>query len=518
LVLLFSLLIVLGIFGRITAAKWHFTDDHEIIFFLGPDGKLPPNEIFATFAFTEIGDFGVRERFRPTYYFLRISECAICGANPACWYVTRLILLWLGISLVWTLAMPRLGWIGAGLFCAYLLTFAYWLELIGKLGPGETYAVLGLPLYIWGVANAFRQNAKVIKQIAAGLAIIFGSIICMGSKENFLLLAIPSAVIAFRAFRLRKYYLLAFALGSIAFALFVGAAVGLLISAAGRDVYDNSISPLLRLSSLLDSMFSETNLLPIAILSGLTVAPAGLLLIRGISSESRKTILQTMLWFLILLTIYCSQIVFYNGVWPVGNRYDFPGMLYIPATVYLLYVLAEKILAGEEGVGRSRYIVRTVFVSALALVVLSKGYARIILLLEEYVRVTHEFTNGVAQVSSLLRQHPDDALVIESTNVWDYEPVGSYERFLRTSGVENPLFLRIHCYSWKTMAENNEHPLRVRLAQELSVISAQGNDHFLPLSSLEDYGNRCFSVTLPNVTLTECPSPGSPPLECRSGE
>lgn len=515
-ILLFSLALVVGVFGRVTAAKWHFTDDHEILFFLGPDGKLPPNEIFATFSYTEIGDFGVRERYRPAYYFLRISECAICGANPACWYVIRLILLWLAISLAWRLVLPRLGWIGAGLFCAYILTFAYWLELVGKLGPGETYAVLGLPLYIWGVANVFRQEARAPNQILAGSAILFGSVICIGSKENFLLLVIPSAIVAYKAYRTRNDRLLPFALGSIAFAFYVGGAVLLLISGAGMDFYDNPISPLLRLNILLDSMVSEKNLLPLAILSGLTIALAGMLLVRGVSRQSRKTIFQTMLWFLVLLAIYGSQIIFYNGSWPVGNRYDFPGLLYIPATIYLLYILGEKISL-ERG-GLSKYLVRTVFVFALALVVISKGYARIILLLEEHVKLTNEFTNGLNQMSSTLKQNPDYVLVLESSDVWEYEPVFSYERFLRAYGVENPLFLRIHCYSSERFAENHDDPLKIRLARHLSEISTQGNELFLPLSRLEDYPNRCFSLVLSNAAFTKCPSSGTPILECPLGK
>jgi hypothetical protein len=518
LVLVFCLAMVVSLFGRVTAAKWNINDDHEIMLFLGPDGKLPPSEILKSLSLTEVGALGSVERFRPSYYLLRISECALCGANPACWYTTRLILLWLGLSLIWLLILPRLGWLGGGMLCAYILTFAYWLELVGKLGPGETYAVLGLPLYIWGVTNALRQNTKVTREVLAGLALFLGSVTCMGSKENFLLLAIPSAFVAYKAVRARKYYLLGFATGSLAFALFVGGAVIFSISHTGTDYYANTVSPLSRFNYLLESMLYEKNFLPLAVLLGLTTALAGLLLVRGLSSEKRKTIFQIMLWFLVLLAIYCSQIIFYNGAWPAGNRYDFPGLLYIPVTVYLLYILAEKTLAEGDGVKLSRTIIRTIFVFALALVVISKGYARIILLLEEHVKLTNEFTNGLNQMSTLLKQNPDYALVLESTDVWEYEPIFSYQRFLRAYGVENPFFLRIQCYSPETIAENNENPLKVRLAQDLSEISVHGKDLFLPLSRLEDYQNRCFSLALSNAAFTECPSSGPPALTCRVGE
>jgi len=500
LVLLFSFLIVLGLFGRTLAAEWNVIDDHEIMFFLGPDGKLPPGEVFETLSLTEVGNFGLQERFRPSYYFLRIVECAFCGANPTYWHAARLVFLWLGMSLVWILIAPRLGWLGGGIFCAYILTFPYWVDIIGKLGAGESYAVFGLPLYLWGIASAFQKDATQTKYILACLFIFLGSVICIGSKENFLLLIIPSTFVAWKAFKTRKHFLFLSALGSVAFAFFVAGAVVFLIFRSGTDVYSNSISPLARLDTLLNSMFSEHNFLSIAILFSLTVALGVVLLIRGISTEIRKTVLQTMLWLLILLAIYVSQLIFYNGVWPIGNRYDFPGMLYIPATIYLLYNLADNIPSGGINIKLPRYIVRTIFIGALFLAVLTKGYTRTTLMLEEIVKTTKEFTSRLSEMSATLKEKQDYALVIDSVSVWDYEAIFSYERFLRATGVENPIFLRIHCYSPETSAEGLENSLALHLAE----ISAQGNNIFLPVSRLSDYENRCFSLDMSNSTFVEC--------------
>jgi hypothetical protein len=504
---------VLSIFGRITKTKWYVADDHEIMLYVGPDRKLPTSEIFATLSLTEIGNFGSIKRFRPTYYTLRITESAFCGLNPACWYRNRLVLLLFGISLTWILLLPRFGWIGGGVLCAYILTFAYWVDIIGRLGPGESYAVLGLPLYIWGVVNAFQQDDKVIKQIIAGLALLLGSVICIGSKENFLLLIFPSVFVAFKAFQAKRYYLLSFALSSVAFAFFVGVAVLLLLSQSEGDFYANSTSPLVRLNILLDSMLSESNFLPIGILFGLIIALTSILFVRSLSSDVKKVISQTVFWLVTMIFIYCSQLIFYNGTWPVGNRYDFPGILYIPATVYLLYLLAEEVLSGGN-IRLSKQVVRAIFISALSLVVLSKGYAPIIRLLEEYKRSTNEFTNRVDAISTSLKQKQDYALIIESTSAWDYEPVYGYGRFLRTYGAENPFFLRIRCYSPETMVRDQEDPLAIDLALQLNEISTQGNDLFTPLSRLEDYQNRCFLLELSDSTFRECPSQDSVQAEC----
>jgi hypothetical protein len=121
-----------------------------------------------------------------------------------------------------------------------------------------------------------------------------------------------------------------------------------------------------------------------------------------------------------------------------------------------------------------------------------------------YVEKTITFTMRIEQVSSLLKQHPGYALVLESGNVWDYEPVFSYERFLRAYGMENPIFLRIHGYSPDTVAAG----LEKNLAASILDISIRGNDLFQPLPRLENYHNQCFSLNLSGSFQNECqPAP-----------
>jgi len=493
---LFSAIMVFGIFGRILAAKWGIIDDHEIMLFLGRDGNLHLSEIFSSLKLTEVGNFGSLTRYRPFYYMFRLMECVVWGANPVYWYAFRLVLLTLAVGLFWNLVALQIGWLGGGLLSAYTLTFFFWVDIVGALGPGETYAVLGLPIYIWGLVSAFQENHTKSKYVLSGLAIFLGSVACIGSKENFVLLFIPSAYMAFRALKLRKYLLFIFASGSVLFSLYVGIAVMILISQTGADVYAKSVSPLVRLNAL----FSIPALAPVALLGCLMIALGCLAFVRRISTGTKKTLFQAVFWLTVLCFVYFSQLVFYNGDWPTDIRYDFPGMLYVPSAIYILCLVAEKISSEIPHLKYPQFVVRFGWMAALALFAFSRGYAPITAALEKKIEVSHNFTNRIEQVSFLLKQNPENALVLESGNVWDYEPVFSYERFLRAYGVENPIFLRIHGYSPEIVTAGLEQSL----AASLLDISNHGNNLFQPLSQIENYNGRCFSLNLSGSFETEC--------------
>jgi hypothetical protein len=493
-------IMVVAIFGQSTDAVWNVIDDHEIMFFLGPDGRLTAGEIISTLSLTEVGNFGLQERFRPSYYFLRILECVLCGDNPFVWHIVRLVILWLGISLTWHLVAGRLGWLGGAIFCAYILTFPFWTDTIVKLGAGEMYAVLGLPLYVWGVVQANKPESSPKMQFAAGLSILVGSVVCIGSKENFLLLLFPSAFVAWRAFRERKYILCILALGSVAFAIFVGTAVAYLVIGSGTDIYKNSISPSSRSNIFLDALLTGLHLPTLLIFITLILFLSGTLFVQGISHKKRIALKKAIFWLIVLLGVFCSQLIFYNGVWPRGNRYDFPGILYIPLTAYILYLLIMDIAPGSQQVRISRVSIQVVFGSALLLMIFTKGYGMIVEQVQTYVESTHRFTHGMQELSLMLNQNPDHALILECDNMWQYEPVTSTQRFLRVYGVQNPMFLRLHGFSVHSGRTTQER----FLAADLERISNEGSDLFLPLSQLEEFQDRCFSLDLATYTFHDC--------------
>ena len=206
-------------------------------------------------------------------------------------------------------------------------------------------------------------------------------------------------------------------------------------------------------------------------------------------------------WFLVLCTIYFSQLFFYGGVWPRGNRYDFPGMLYLPAAIVILYDMCIKLFPPLLASNRNVLALKSsLSLSLLFLIFVKGGYAPIIWRIENRVQSSREFSAQIETLSSLLKEDNKNALLIETKNVWDYEKVFSYEEFLRAYGVTNPIYLRIQGFSPETV----EAGLEKSLASQLLSISLYGDTHFSPLSEFETEGvdGSCYTLNLSDSSLS----------------
>lgn len=496
--ILFSAIIVFLIFGKSLYTKFGIIDDHEIFYFLGMNKRLPLNEFFSTIKLTEVGNFGSLPRYRPTYYFLRILECVLWGANSTYWYAFRLLILFVSVCIFWNLLSPHFGLVGGGILIAYTLTFSFWADVIGRLGPSENYIVLGLLIYIWGLRNVFRSGSTKLRYSIASLSIFIGAVLCIGSKENLVILIIPSAYVAYKALKLRRKFLLGSSLGSILFALYVGVAVLLLVTRTGTDVYSNSVNPVTR---LLAAVKSYHTLLanPLVILGILILLLCVLYLTLKSKTELRRAYLKSLFWIAVLFLVCFSQVVFYQGRWPDNTRYDFPGILYIPAAIFVLFLLTEKICEYLR-VKNHLFVSKTSFIIVLFLLIFSRGYSPIMSSIMNNINTTNDFQNKLGRIVSTVKSYPEYAIVLESGNVWDYEPIFSYQIYLRAYGVNNPIILRLHGYSPESFGQD----LNKGLANTLINLSNNGSDLFLPLKSLNNFDNRCFSIDLSGSFVTQC--------------
>lgn len=511
-------ILVIAIFGRSIWTNWAVADDHEILLFVGPGRSLSLAEMFRYLPFTEAGQFGAVQRFRPTYWFLRLLESVVWGANPYYWHAFRVLIMILATAALWRLVSRQLGWLTAGVLCAYTLTFPYWREIIGWLGPGETYAVLGLPPFLWGmtVLMQARDSDPPWRRAGAGAGVVLGGILAVGSKESFVLLAIPSLYLAFQGARAKDPIALVAGLACLLFAAYVGTSVILALSKAGVDVYSHSVALPDRVAHVLGGLKPPDQLAPFANLAALILVPAAVLATRGHSRETTKAAGWGAFWIVTFIVIYLSQLAFYNGDWPTGTRYDFPGLLYVPGVIYLaIRLTADLIPPSERAIGIPT--AQAALGIGLAILLGIRGYGPTIGFLNGNVESTQAFVSRVERISSILRAHDDYALVVESNSVSDFEAIYSYEAFLRSYNVRNNLFLRLHGFSASTSLYEQES----RLAGVLEEVSMHGNGlsstvvgllplprqgdvGYSPLAELSGYEDRCYSLLLSYPVATEC--------------
>ena len=500
------LILICYVFGRILESQWRGMDDHEIMWFMGPESHLPLREIPSKLMLTEIGAYGSYPRFRPSYYFLRLIETSLWGKNPTLWYAARLGILSISILIGWSLTTPILGALGSALLWAYALTFSYWVGIIGQLGPSETYAILGLSLFILGVVRALRNDGKnKFTPYLSSFAITAGSLICIGSKEIFLLLVIPLVYLFILAVLKKNLSLLVSVTVGLMFAGLVASSVFIATRESGLDVYSNPISLSHRVEGILASLIEHKFINPIVVLMGVTVAVAGLYILPCLTRRKKMAIRSTIFWLLVLCSLYMGQWLFYfsNGWSSEVGRYNFPGLLYLPLSVLIFYKLYEELLFEL----RHRLPVDIAMKAALCLglvgaIWLNGGYGENIRLLKGKVEETKIFTSRLENIVSILATNEESTIVVESGDVWDYEKIFGYPRFLAAFKITNPLYLRVDGYGPETF-----NPGRARkLATKVEEVSKYGDEYYSPLGQLDPNSELCFSLFLSIRYPTSCRS------------
>lgn len=490
-----SIALVLSIHHPSLQAKWGVIDDHEIMAALGIDGKMSLSQVPQLVINSEAGKPGLSPRYRPIYSLFRNLETAVWDNRPGGWYATRLAIFAFFIAAVWYASRPIIGFMGGGLLATYILTSDYWRDIVARLGPSEIYVALGLGLF-------FIFGYKVLKEKPhwlSWLGMTLGYVIAVGAKENMVVLVAPVVVLGVYLVSKKKMTTVAAAslIVMLAWTLFMTWAVGSAMLKTGQDVYARSTTADSRISvAILSLKTQQSKQLMISIT--LTIAFLGYLLIRAKGTRLvQPTIIFAVLQVL-LLGLFCSQFVFYNAAWPDHNRYDFPGLLYLPLYFISLCWFARLLLLETKLDPRIITAMKWAVYLGVIFTIAMRGLVSTQVKIQENVKHTIAHTARIQKIADVLRADPSATVIIESGNVWDYEPVYSYGVFLRAFEVANPLHLRLHDFTPESVHQGLEHELAVSMVKA----SEEGNDTYRPLSEADM--QNCYSIVLSGSPTTSC--------------
>jgi hypothetical protein len=513
--ILISLFFATILFYPNLSAQWGLADDHEIVSFMGTDLHLRYSEIPEMLMKTEAGFPGWSLRYRFTFYLIRLLETATWGNNPSFWYAFRIFLFGISIFIGWRLLSRPFGPIG-GLCCMVLISHRFWGDVFCRLGASEAYAVIGLAFYclafanLWSQENQERENLWwVVLSLSACLA--------MGSKENFLILLPASAVLVYHRHRFRRLNRICILMNIIlfGFGLFLFAAIFVALGKQGTDFYANPVTPTARFLVFKSGLLSLAHWkVQLPFLVSLV-----LLIIMTIYRKSRPN--HEFIWqvrheikFLcwaeaILLLLWYSQFVFYNGVWPHGGRYDFPGVLAGDLAYLLFAYLLIRLMRWRF---RTQQVLYALLGGTIVLWIVLVGFSefRAINGYAQFNRTrTNLFTQSLLRIVEETKRSPDIPIVFESHDVWDYEPIYSLRRFLSTYGVKNRLALKLEGYTEGAHKNRIEVVLEASL-KNLSRKGERGNTTLatpeLPFYPVEDIPEKaeCFVVSFSGDTETPC--------------
>jgi len=499
-VLAVSFLLTYYLWGPRFRAQCWIIDDHKIMQALGSDGVLSIGEIPGLLKASEIGQWGSNLRCRPTYWVLYYIECCLWGNSPFLWHLCRFLMYFASSAIFLYILQHNISFFYAVILLLPAAAAEYWIDIFIRLGPAENYATIGAALYFLGFYNYVRFLKKQIPAKTPDkvnvLLMTVGAIVAMGSKENFTMLVLVSIFLAVYA-RLKKklnvFLCVNTAIISL-FGLYVMLAIILAMSISGVDIYANEVT-----------IHSRSNILLHAIpklasdLRFYYICPAILLfasIVWRLENKKRNDIVPIVRKFCIAVVlasiVYLSQAVFYNGAWPNGLRYDFPGVfanyVFFVFTAICFVDLAKLVVLSKTRL----HIVICVsvvlfftFVSPLSQIVgrLQKIRAGCI----DYVDRTTRFMKNINDIAAESERHPGLAILLDSFHPMDCEPIASVARFLRAHKVGNPICLRINGYS----ESNQTNPLDKFLAAFLEKVSRDGSEDdsfrirgFKPLSFL----------------------------------
>ncbi|RHX86338.1 hypothetical protein DLM78_10915 [Leptospira stimsonii] len=175
------------LFGPNLKAKWWLIDDHEIFYFLKSKNSQQNWIQFFEILLnqTEVGSFGNSQRYRSSYYFLRVFETLLWKDNPLLWYSFRLVITALFSFSILKLLTKYFSFSLSILFLLSVFSLRYWSDIFSRMATSETYAVFGISLILIGISN-YRDQSQ--NSIWTYVSIAVGVMIAEGSKENFLFL------------------------------------------------------------------------------------------------------------------------------------------------------------------------------------------------------------------------------------------------------------------------------------------------------------------------------------------
>lgn len=425
-------------------------DDHEILKFLGTDRKVflyqVPSILWQQ---TEIGHWGEVARFRPSYYFLRVIETLAFERRSYLWYLNRIIILFVTVFSLSRVVFETVKTeskaikVLVGLFFAISsLRLPGLVDTTMRLGPAETYLLLGLAGFLISSVMLFRDETS-IGFWNLNLLSVF---VAVGSKENAVALIVPFMYVLFRYFKANSIARLKSGIqGAFVtlFSLIIVLGPIKFISQTGTDVYGSSRS-IENMVSLLVSFF-ETSAGRSSGIQILTIFIC--LLIQVICRplfewKTRAIIFLTMSLYFILIT----EFIFYQG--DFGEpRYAL--LSQISSIMIKTIMIITIIDTAFSSMTKPRVLIGCV---AVIIIFLSEGTLTNYsisargnnAIAKSKIQTTRDYQDKVSNIGLALQTGEYSGVLVQIDNVWNYEPAYAISQYLAILGTGLPVSININ--------------------------------------------------------------------------
>jgi len=423
------LIISIYVYSDLFYSKWWIFDDHEVFFYLGSENN--PNSwgnfLEMYLKNSEIADFGMHSRYRPSFYFFRVLETLLWKDSYTLWYSCRFI-----IQIFFLLSIYRflLGFcipLESFLITVFLGFQSYLSDIFSRLGVGEFYCILGIILILESL-RLYKKN----KVVSALFLSVLGSVIAIGSKENFFFLSIwPLGQLLYSRYKKSGFLWIL-----VGFPIFLQAVIFfslfLYFKESQTDIYGNSTRFNERLKILFEYIQTKD-----AVVSGAMILFT-LFATQQLNGKKKNWSRFLLAVFVLLLII---NLIFYNGKLPANNRYDLPFLLAFQVIllyfVYFSILLAIKLGLCFRGTGRWKRK-SIVWISALCVLIPIQGIKDLKIRTSLNRERTEKYTRFLERLNSFGERH---SLVFVYSRTLDFEPLESLFRYMKYKGFRNRKYI-----------------------------------------------------------------------------
>lgn len=493
--------------GQVLYAAWGMIDDHDTLTFIGAGNHhLPLGKFFHVLTTqTEMASIGKYTRFRPFYYPALLSEAMVWGNHVHLWYASRVVLLAAFIAGIWIVVARHLGIIVGLAVVLFVMRAPFWGDVWARLGPGEIYGAAGLGLWLVGMEGTFNSSRTWVRNFGL-LAVTIGTVMMVGSKETLFAFAGYSlCAIAIYAYLHRDSYAAKIHLVLILIYSVLSAwAIALALSRAGQDFLGRPVGLVERLSQILTPLGESASkfMIPALLVLGITAGVARWLTRDRL--EFRNLWLRPAFIYcaaaVLLWSLYLSQYIGYDGRWPTGYRYDFPGVFAFPALAVISLVLVTVIVNPfsrlRMAVGAGSLVVA---IAAITIALMRLPFP-LSTAVAANIEKTAKFQNTLSELSALASKDPQVPIIVRANGAWTYEKIVSVAVYLRIYyEIANPIAVKFY-------PDPNPNPQLISLGEAIKGWQQDGrSSQLVPLAAIAERAKRgCLSIGLDGPAEPGC--------------
>lgn len=483
-------------------------DDHEIVRFLGSDKQLWLWQIPQTLVEkTEVGQFGDYARFRPVYYTIRMIETSAFGADSSSWYLARiimvsLVMLFMVIGLLQLLAFSdRIVSIAFGIWFAFsTVSLTAWQDIVSRLGPAEIYLALEFATFFYLASTLVTRNFSFNLWLLVSITYLAAA----GTKENGLTLFFPYSLLfiySYRSSLKRKISVLVVFLSTISVSAIIAAGWILGTIKNSGDIYGGGRSLSAAISQLANyaSSVSSSKELLFSLVA---------ILFYSLSSKFTRSELSRNFFFIVIaqlsiIAIMAGEHIFYQGDFAT-LRYAVVGQLLTKLNVALSLILLINTFWLFKG---SLLVKKFIVVFSLVIIALFTSLPDAVVAKRNFDTVAAQsksasdgFQSQLQQIRNELPKKDFSGIVIQISNVWDYEPAYAFSQYLEFYGDGLPKYLHVTEFAVAPGLES-------KLLSQLKDYEANGDSIWLiqPRSQMvKDSINYCVTINGSPIDRVTC--------------